>query len=114
MADTCPYHENRGREISSCITSIANLEGWLEKVEGRVEEHHESEMAAIAKLREDMLIELAKIRQDNADAIQVLRDDINHGKGAVWMLIKLGALAGGLVAFVALIWKMASANARIP
>lgn len=40
------------------------------------------------------------------DAIQGLRDDMMHNKGAGWMLMKVGAVIVGVAAVFAALWKI--------
>lgn len=82
--DTCEEHGPRGERMAITETRLTGLEAW---------------QAESVKLNRDE-------HKAILDAIQGLRDDMMHNKGAGWMLLKVGAFVVGAIALFAALWKI--------
>lgn len=84
MNDRCEYHENLACRVAKTEEQTSGHDDWITKIEKRLEENHKATLEAIAELK----------------------SDINHAKGAGWMLVKLGAAFMAFVTFAAALARL--------
>lgn len=54
---------------------------------------------------EQKLVEVQRLREDDHRQLERLMELANRGRGALWMLVKIGTVAGAIVGLVVAGWR---------
>ena len=54
---------------------------------------------------EQKLVTVQRQREDDHRELQELKELANKGRGALWMLVKIGTVAGAIVGLAVAVWR---------
>lgn len=60
---------------------------------------------------EQQLVEIQRLRDNDHRELQDLKELANKGRGALWMLIKIGTVAGAIVGICIAAWRYLTGGA---